>query len=212
MLECLTCPDWTAYKRVTIPCSDFCPATVINVALAIEDPANKFTIPVIGIFYADGVSILNSLQQSPNTNISITIPGSGGLVASDRSALQTIYQNFMLANNNQPLPFNGYNTGFDISGGLSPWDQLISNTSYDPCLKRAYGIYCIEGRIVWINCNGCGASGPVPLALAQLTALQEIDFSAGNTLSGDMPCVFGNMTVPAQQTHLPPPVLIGYTP
>jgi hypothetical protein len=117
------------------------------------------------------------------------------VVASDRTILRDVYSAFLLANGNQPLPFNGLGTGFDVSGGLQSWDLLLSNPSYDPCLSRAYGIYCIDGRIVWMVCNSCGATGALPAVLGGLTALMEIDFSIGNALTGELPCAIGDLKV-----------------
>jgi hypothetical protein len=139
------------------------------------------------------MQFLQTLKSSPQSNISISIPGSGAIASTDRDALKTIYQRFFAANKNADLPFNGYNTAMDITGGLLPWQMLISNSVFDPCVSRAYGIYCINGRIVWINCYGCGAVGPLPSEIGQLTSLQEIDFGNGNTLTGAVPCEIGNL-------------------
>jgi hypothetical protein len=163
--------------------------------LAFNNPAAPFTIPIATIGYADGVQFLQTLKSSPQTNISISIPGSGAISSTDRDALKVVYQRLFAANKNVDLPFNGYHTDVDITGGLLPWHMLISNSVFDPCVSRAYGIYCINGRIVWINCYGCGAVGPLPSEIGQLTSLQEIDFGIGNKLTGVVPCEIGNLVV-----------------
>lgn len=139
--------------------------------------------------------MLQILKASANASVTLGIPGSGAVAITDKTALAQVYTSFVAANGGVSLPFNGYGSSFDISGGLMPWDQLLSNASYDPCVLRAYGVYCINGRIVWINCNSCGAAGAMPAAIGSLPALQEIDFSLGNALTGDLPCQMGNLQV-----------------
>lgn len=188
------CVDDLFSNQSCFDLTDFCPDPVVP--LGLYDPASPYTVPVIMISYADGLRLRTTLTSSIyNQSVRVLIPGSGAVVASDRAILRDVYSAFLTANGNQPLPFNGHGTGFDVSGGLQRWDLLLSDVSYDPCLARAYGIYCIDGRIVWMVCNSCGAQGPLPAALGGLTALMEMDFSIGNALTSELPCAIGNLRV-----------------
>jgi hypothetical protein len=173
---------------------DFCPLDPLS-GLAMNDPTAPFTVPTVMIRYADGIRMLNSIRSAPGTAVTLNIPGSGPVSSIDKSALSLMYSTFKASNGNLPLSFNGFNTGYDISGGLQSWESLLTTPSYDPCVQRAYGIFCIDGRIVWMNCNGCGAQGPMPSAIGTLSALQEVDFSMGNTISGVFPCAIGSLKV-----------------
>lgn len=113
---------------------------------------------------------------------------------SDLNAIVSLYQTFRSSNNNLPLPMNGFNSSFDISGSLQTWEKLL-DPSYDPCTLRLYGVLCHNGRIVYLNCYGCGASGQLPDSIGLLTALVDLDFSIGNSLTGVFPCTFGDLQV-----------------
>jgi Leucine-rich repeat (LRR) protein len=169
--------------------------------LALTDPTNPFLIPTFVVRYAEGNVLLQQLLAGAQ-NITMAIPGSGPIQQSDKVALTQMYSTFLAANGNQSLPFNGYGTSYDISGGLQSWDMLLTTPSFDPCVNRAYGIYCIDGRIVWINCNNCGLTGPIPPAIGSLTALREIDLSLGNIISGSLPCEIGNLVVRTASSKL----------
>lgn len=108
-----------------------------------------------------------------------------------------VYTAVRAANNNQPLPFNGLGSPtFDPTGSLLGWEVLLANPNMDPCgANRLYGVFCVGGRVVSLNCYGCGFIGVLPNAIGDLTGLLELDFSVGNTLVGVLPCSLAQLTV-----------------
>lgn len=157
------------------------------------------TIPSVAITSVQFDTITTHLETAGNT-ATVYLPGSGVLDASDKLALRDFYQDLYAARGQQSLGFAGLGTSSDASGGLLPWGQLLTNYSaFDPCVNRFAGVYCVDGRIVSLSCFLCGAVGALPPSIGRLTALKELDFSRGNSLSGTLPCEVGLL---ANLTHL----------
>ena len=151
-----------------------------------------YSIPSLMISYYDGLKITEWI--SSNNSVTSTIYGSGlNTDLNDRAAFKSFYEEIKESNGGQQLPLNGIGSSFDISGSLSNWEMLLTD-SYDPCTTRLYGIFCKNSRIVWINCYGCGLVGNLPSSIGWLNGLLEIDLSIGNTLSGSLPCSLSNIT------------------
>ena len=165
------------------------------IALYVRDPpfpVASFQIPVMSIGAADSAAIKAAIING--TIVTIHWLGSGPAQPAQKAALASLYQT-MTSNGNAPWTFGGYKTGVDtdLSGDLQPWDLLLTNASYDPCVNRAYGIWCIGGNIVMLHCPNCGIRGAIPAAIGQLVHVQEI-FLASNAISGALPCDVGQLT------------------
>lgn len=169
--------------------SDFCdPSASVMLGLA----GYSYSIPSSMISYYDGAQILSWISQ--NITVSANIFGTGNQTDPyDVTALRTLYATLKQNNGGELLPLNGFGTSFDISGSLSNWEMLL-NTTYDPCRNRMYGIYCHQGKVIWLNCYGCGFTGAFPESFGLLTHLQEVDLSIGNTLTSTIPCSLTNIT------------------
>jgi hypothetical protein len=156
------------------------------------------TIPSVAITFVDFKNITSYLKTAGNV-ATVYLPGSGTVDANDKLALRDFYQDLYAARGQQSLGFAGLGTSSDASGGLLPWDLLLSNYStIDPCVNRFAGVYCVDSRIVSLSCFLCGAVGTLPPSIGRLTGLKEFDFSRGNSLSGALPCEVGLL---ANLTH-----------
>eukprot|EP00808_Paulinella_micropora_P000098 g10562.t1 len=156
---------------------EFCDATGLVTMIS----SRGSLVPSYYIPNAPGEA-LKDLVEAGNV-LTAHIPGTGPIDPNDRIALQAIYDNM-----------GGEDWHFQDAGldeGLWGWDEL-ANPSFDPCLKRIYGIICIDGRVDMVNALYFDATGEFPPEIKYLTAMTHLDFSA-NYLSGALPCELGQL-------------------
>jgi len=132
------------------------------------------TIPVAMITYEDGFPLQQYLKANPTAQVNISVPSTTALVSTDeRDALKAFARAVPMKN-------------MDRHGPNRPWDDLLVDPNFDPCLDRASAVFCKDGHVVQIVWFGDGLQGTIPPEINKLTYLESFIFGE-NSITGVLP-------------------------
>eukprot|EP00808_Paulinella_micropora_P014970 g19611.t1 len=138
----------------------------------------SYSIPAVMIDWRPAKTLFALLQA--NETVRVHFPGTGATDPADIAALTAAARELTSI---EP----------DATYGVMArsWATLLQDSTVgDPCLDRLHGLWCINGRVVKIECfNECGLSGPFPPSLLRLSHLKTLSFwpYANQVLSGSVP-------------------------
>jgi hypothetical protein len=177
-----------------------CGARLDNYILS--DASETYPIPGITIAAADawrlaftifpGFSANNGAAAGNNasTPVYLTLLGSGPLEPSEKTALMQLYSVMSNAGAN-PWSFGPSSPPeSDRSGGLLSWSLLLTDfANNDPCLNRMFGLWCVGGRVVWMNLFGQQIRGGLSTHIGSFPQLVTLALGANAITS--LPCEIG---------------------
>ena len=176
-----------AAMMILYSCSPLAPSLCSPDRVDVFSGDLNVNITTLMINYWDGDPLSHALYQAcegKDCEYWIRMPGTGPIHPDDRHALSLMADDF---------DFTYIVDRSGQSGSLPSFDN-IRDHSWDPCINRLSGVWCVNGRIVILDLEGMNITGTLSPAIGQLSNLQQLILSSNNFYCTALPCTFSNLT------------------